>query len=63
MGFLNKKRSSAAAGTAQLRDAGRHPFSALDGYVPLKNGEIALYRAIREAVLNCHACSLWALKD
>ena len=50
MAFLNKKRGSGVAGAAQLRDAGRHPFSALDGYVPLKNGEIALYRAIREAV-------------
>ena len=50
MAFLNKKRGSGVAGAAQLRDADRHPFSALDGYVPLKNGEIALYRAIREAV-------------
>ena len=39
-----------AAAAAQLRDAGRHPFTQLDGYVPLHNGEIALYRAIREAV-------------
>lgn len=37
-------------GTVQLRDAHRHPFAALDGYVPLQNGEIRLYRAIREAV-------------
>ena len=50
MAFLKKKRGSGVAGAAQLRDAGRHPFSPLDGYVPLKNGEIALYRAIREAV-------------
>ena len=50
MAFLRKKKSSGTAGRAQLRDGGRHPFSALDGYVPLKNGEIALYRAIREAV-------------
>ncbi len=50
MGLLRKKREPAAAGTAQLRDAGRHPFSALDGYVPLRSGEIELYRAIREAV-------------
>ena len=46
-----EKKMSAAAGTAvQLRDGGRHPFGLLDGYVPLKNGEIGLYRAIREAV-------------
>ncbi len=40
----------AAAAAAQLRDAGRHPFLQLDGYVPLGRGEIALYRAIREGV-------------
>ena len=49
MGLLKKKQGGAAA-AAQLRDGGRHPFSALDGYVPLGNGEITLYRAIREAV-------------
>ncbi|MBD5134181.1 MAG: phage portal protein [Clostridiales bacterium] len=48
-----KKRNmerGAAVAAAQLRDAGRHPFTQLDGYAPLHNGEIALYRAIREAV-------------
>lgn len=35
---------------AQLRDAGRHPFVQIDGYVPLSCREISLYRAIREAV-------------
>ena len=34
----------------QLRSADTHPFGALSGYVPLRSGEIALYRAIREAV-------------
>ncbi len=48
---LFEKRNAPLAGTAvQLRDGGRHPFGALDGYVPLHNGEITLYRAIREAV-------------
>ena len=42
------ERGTAAA--AQLREAGRHPFVQLDRYVPLGRGEIALYRAIREAV-------------
>ena len=51
MGLLKRREKGApAAGAAQLRDAHRHPFSALDGYVPLRNGELALYRAIREAV-------------
>ena len=45
----NAERGTAAA-AAQLRDAGRHPFVQMDGYVPLHHGEIALYRAIREAV-------------
>ncbi|MFQ9918461.1 MAG: serine/threonine protein phosphatase [Flavonifractor plautii] len=29
---------------------GRHPFGVLDGYVPLSQGEMELYRSIREAV-------------
>ena len=45
-----KAERGAAAAAAQLRDAGRHPFTQLDGYVPLNHGEIAMYRAIREAV-------------
>jgi len=45
-----RKTGRGAAAAAQLRDAGRHPFLQLDGYVPLHHGEIALYRAIREAV-------------
>ena len=34
----------------QLRPADRHPFSLIDGYVPLHQPEFSLYRAIREAV-------------
>lgn len=49
MSLLRRKQAGQAA-AAQLRDAGRHPFAMLDGYVPLHNGEIALYRAIREGV-------------
>lgn len=37
-------------GEVQLRQAKQHPFSLLDGYVPLHRPEFALYRAIREAV-------------
>lgn len=43
-----KKKEPAAQ--VQLRPAQGHPFGMLEGYVPLKNGEIGLYRAIREAV-------------
>ena len=51
MGGLKKQKAEqGTAAAAQLRDAGRHPFVQLDGYVPLYHGEIALYRAIREAV-------------
>lgn len=45
-----RRRKTAAAAAAQLRDSGRHPFLQLDGYVPLNRGELELYRAIREAV-------------
>ena len=34
----------------QLRGTQTHPFGVLDAYVPLHNGEISLYRTIREAV-------------
>ena len=43
-----KKKETAAQ--VQLRGTQNHPFGMLEGYVPLKNGEIGLYRAIREAV-------------
>ena len=50
MGFWNKKADGGGTAAVQLRDGGRHPFRLLDGYVPLRSGEIALYRSIREAV-------------
>ena len=53
MGFWKRKEppvQTAGAASAQLRDASRHPFSALDGYVPLRHGETAVYRANREGV-------------
>ena len=48
--FERKKRTPALPAAVQLRDGSHHPFGALERYVPLKTGEIALYRAIREAV-------------
>lgn len=53
MGWLKRAADTGktpAAAAVQLRNGGRHPFGLLDGYVPLRNGEIALYRQIREAV-------------
>ncbi len=50
MGLFEKKQKDGAVTAVQIRDSGRHPFSGLDSYVPLRNGEIALYRSIREGV-------------
>jgi len=48
---LWKQKPSPSAPTAvQLRSGERNPFGILDGYVPLRNSEIRLYRAVREAV-------------
>ncbi len=48
MGIFRRKTSPAPA--VQLREAEKHPFGMLSGYVPLGCGEERLYRAIREAV-------------
>lgn len=45
-----KKQAETAAEAVQLRSGERHPFGLLGDYVPLRNGELALYRAVREAV-------------
>ncbi len=45
-----EKKDGVAGAAVQLRDGGRHPFGMMERYVPLRNGEIALYRAVREAV-------------
>ena len=47
-----KKREAAEAKppAAQLRNWEKHPFGMLGEYVPLRNGEARLYRAVREAV-------------
>ena len=50
MGLFQKKESGGGGLAVQIREGGRHPFGVLDGYVPLRHGEIAIYRAIREAV-------------
>lgn len=51
MGWFDRKRKNGGGGpVVQIRDGCRHPFGEIDRYVPLKNGEIVLYRAIREAV-------------
>lgn len=55
MGLLKRKNSRMAdcfssVQTARGLNSGRHPFRALDGYVPLKTAEHTLYAALREAV-------------
>ena len=60
MGGKGKKTAGIPAAAAQLRDAGRHPFVQLDGYVPLGRGETTLYRAIREGVPIVDA-AIWKL--
>ncbi len=61
MGLFRKKQTPEGGGLAvQIREGGRHPFGVLDGYVPLHQGEIPLYRAIREAVPIVDA-AIWKL--
>ena len=60
MGIFARKRENGAGAAVQLREGGRHPFGVLDGYVPLGRGEIAIYRAIREAVPIVDA-AIWKL--
>ena len=50
MNWFRRKKETAVPGTAQLRSGERHPFGMLADYVPLQNGELQLYRAVREAV-------------
>lgn len=50
MKWFEKKKPAIKPPQVQLRDWEHHPFGVLDHYVPLRNGEISLYRSIREAV-------------
>ena len=50
MKWFEKKKPAGKPPQVQLRDWEHHPFGLLDQYVPLRSGEIALYRSIREAV-------------
>ena len=45
-----RKQTAPAGASVQLRETGHHPFGLLGQYVPMRNGEIRLYRAVREAV-------------
>ena len=60
MGLFHKKKEPGGGLAVQIREGGRHPFGVLDGYVPLRSGEIDLYRSIREAVPIVDA-AIWKL--
>lgn len=60
MKWFEKKKPAGKPPQVQLRDWERHPFGLLDQYVPLRSGEIALYRSIREAVPILDA-AIWKL--
>ena len=45
-----RKQTAPAGASVQLRETGYHPFGLLGQYVPMRSGEIRLYRAVREAV-------------
>ena len=50
MRFFERKKGGGETAAVQMRNGHSHPFAVLDGYVPLHQGEMALYRAVREAV-------------
>ena len=50
MRLWRKREREAPAAAVQLRSARRRPFGMLEDYVPLRDGETELYRAVREAV-------------
>ena len=45
-----KQKEALAVPAVQIRNGSHHPFGMLGDYVPLRNGEVRLYRAVREAV-------------
>lgn len=45
-----KREKTNARINVQMRNREKHPFGLLSNYVPLNNGEISLYRQMREAV-------------
>ena len=60
MKWCKQKRREPPAAVVQVRRGEGQPFGVLDRYVPLRGGEIALYRAIREGVPILDA-AIWKL--
>ncbi len=50
MTWFEKKKPETASAAVQIRQGETHPFGMMGSYVPLSQGELRLYRAIREAV-------------
>ena len=48
--FKRERREGNPPAAVQLRQADRHPFRLVDGYIPLHQPEFSLYRSIREAI-------------
>ena len=60
MKWFDKRRPAVRPAQVQLRREEGQPFGALDRYVPLRGGELELYRSIREAVPIVDA-AIWKL--
>ena len=60
MKWWKQKRREPPAAVVQVRRGEGQPFGVLDRYVPLRTGEMALYRAIREGVPILDA-AIWKL--
>ena len=60
MKWWKQKRREPPAAVVQVRRGEGQPFGVLDRYVPLRTGETALYRAIREGVPIVDA-AIWKL--
>ena len=60
MKWWKQRRREPPAAVVQVRRNEGQPFGVLDRYVPLRGGEIALYRAIREGVPILDA-AIWKL--
>ena len=58
MGLIKRKKDQAmaAAASPQIVRGEQYPFGMLQNYVPLRQNEVKLYRAIREAVPLVDAC-------
>ena len=54
------KAKPPAVPAVQVRQGDSHPFGMMEGYMPLQNGQVELYRAIREALPIVDA-AIWKL--